>query len=213
MRLRLTALLLSLFAVSCGSSDDSSGPAIHPAKLYSGYDDGSTTYQVPAAVIGSSSKSVKWSVVDGSIASVDPDKTNPRYAIVTTKMAGKTTLKATVDGQTFSVPLTVTQYPPGAQELGNELYQIDKSSQSTGGTPEDVKGLGCIGCHGIGGVNHSPSKLGGFDDAALLKTIATGVTPTGDMANNGNHKFTLDETQQTAILSRLRSLTPIDWPQ
>jgi mono/diheme cytochrome c family protein len=208
--------LVLLLAMGCGSSDDggSAGTAIHPAQLFSGYDDGTTTFEVPAALVGTTSKTVKWSVVDGNLATVAPDPEDARHAIVTTKAAGKTTLKASVGGQTYSVPLTITQYPPGAQELGNELYQEDRSAPSDGtGEQQDVKGLGCIACHGTGGVNHSPSKIGGYDDASILKTIATGVKPDGGLANNGAHKFTLDPTQQQAILARLRSLTPTDWPQ
>jgi hypothetical protein len=208
----IACVSLAALLPSCGSDDTSGGAAIHPSKLFSGFDDNTNTYEVPAALVGTDTKQVKWSVVDGSIASVAPDPTDARHAIVTTKAAGKTTLKATAGGSTYSVPLTVTHYAPTAQELGNELYQEDRSTPGSEGT-QDVKGLGCIGCHGTGGVNHSPSKIGGYDDPSILNTVATGVKPDGSIANNGVHKFVLDATQQEAILARLRSLTPTDWPQ
>lgn len=222
------AIILALAALwACGSSDDSSGDAvIHPGTVYSGFDDGTTTFSVPASAINVADKTtVKWSVGDSSIADVvteDPQPGEPpakatHHVYVNTKKAGKTVLRATIGGTRLEVPLIVTQYSPGAASLGNDLYQVDNPGATQGPTGGDyVHGLGCIGCHGAkGGPRHSPSELGGYPDDAILQTIATGVKPNGDpiQVATGTHKFTLDDKQKEAILARLRSLAPIDWPK
>ena len=224
------AIMLALGTVAilaCGSSDNSSGDvAIHPGELYSGFEDGTTTtFSVPATAINVADKTaVKWTVGDSSIADVTTEDPQPgdapqkstHHAIVTTKKAGKTTLRATVGGTKVEIPLTVTSYSAGSSELGNDLYQVDNPGATQGGATDYVHGLGCIGCHGAkGGPRHSPSEIGGYPDAAILETIATGVKPNGDVIQvaNGNHKFSLDDKQKEAILARLRSLAPIDFPQ
>ncbi len=204
------ALVAVAFVTSCGGDD----AAIHPAALFSGYDDGSTEFKVPATLAGGGTAPVSWSI-DSSMGSIATEKGNSRHVIVTTKRSGTTTLKATVDGNTYEAKLTITKYAVGARELGNELYQIDRTGANPdpGSTPSDVKGLGCIGCHGTkGGPGHSPSEIGGYDDAAILKTIATAQLPRGGLANDGQHKFTLDDKQKEGILARLRSLEPNTYP-
>jgi hypothetical protein len=222
-------LVLSTGAMGACSSSTEDAPAlsdnaaIHPAKLFTGFDDGSAEYKVPASLVGASdATTVRWTIADTNLATVDIEQPSEgqkatallsHHAIVKTKKAGTTTLRATVAGKTFDVPLTITQYAPGARELGNDLYQENRSSMPGAGEP-GTKAFGCIGCHGARGTaRHSPSEIGGFDDAAILKTIATGVKPDGGSANNGNHKFVLDMTEQQGILARLRSLEPVDFPK
>jgi hypothetical protein len=222
----IAAVALGPLGACSSSSEDapalSDAAAVHPAKLFTGFDDGSAEYKVPASLVGASdSTTVRWTIADTSLATVDTEQPSPgekattrmsHHAIVKTKKAGTTTLRATVEGKTFDVPLTITQYAPGARELGNDLYQTNRASMP-GGEP-GTKALGCIDCHGAHGTaRHSPSEIGGFDDAAILKTIATGVKPDGGTANNGNHKFVLDMTEQQGILARLRSLEPVEFPQ
>lgn len=218
------ALLFGIVALAvpgCGEDDEANG-VIHPSQLYTGYDDGSADYKVPASLVNiAPGTTVKWSLADSSFGTVATEQPAPgdkpsasytHHVIVTTKKSGKTKLRATADGKTYEVPITITQYAPGARELGNDLYQEDRASMP-GGTP-GTKALGCIGCHGARGTaRHSPSEIGGYDDAAILKTIATGIEPDGSKANNGDHKFTLDDKEQEAILARLRSLEPVEFPQ
>lgn len=178
-----TLVALMAFGISCGGDD--ADP--HPGQLFSGFEEGAgVDFKVPITLSGlESSMTVRWSVADSSMASVATEvpldgkratAANTHHAIVTTKKAGKITLKAEADGNTYEIPLTITKYAPGSRQLGNELYQIDRtgSTPEPGSTPSDVKGLGCIGCHGTrGGPGHSPAEIGGFDDAAILRTIAT----------------------------------------
>jgi mono/diheme cytochrome c family protein len=231
MKRALALAIGVVFVFACGSSDDSSGNySIHPAAVYSGFDgDPINTFAVPATAIGVPDKTtVKWSVLDSDIADVatqdpatlaagEPQQKATHHVIVTTKKDGTTKLRATIGTTKVDIPLTVRLFSQGAAALGDDLYQIDKpgaSDPSQGGSADYVHGLGCIGCHGVkGGPGHSPSEIGGYDDATILKIIATAELPTGGLANNGNHKFQLDDKQQEAILARLRSLAPIDWPQ
>lgn len=226
----LGTAIIGLALAACSSSDDAllAGPvAVHPAALFSGYDDGSATYKVPATLANvAAGTTVKWTVGDPNLATVEIEQPSAgvkataalsHHVIVTTKLAGKTTLRASADGKTYEVPLTITQYAPGARELGNDLYQEDRASApgaEPGGAP-GTKALGCIDCHGAhGSARHSPSEIGGFDDAAILKTIATAERPGGKgLANGGNHKYVLDVKEQQGILARLRSLEPTEFPQ
>jgi hypothetical protein len=225
--LPLAAVVLGGLAFTfagCSSNDSSTlGVAIHPAQLYTGYDDGTADYKVPATLVNVDDNSrVKWTLADQSLGDVttepvpDGEKNTARYThhvIVLAKKSGKTKLRATADGNTYEVPITITQYPVGARDLGNDLYQVDRTGGVVG-DPASTKSLGCIMCHGAQGTaRHDPSRIGGYDDAAILKTIATAVKPDGTTANGGEHKFNLDNTEQTAILARLRSLEPVDYPE
>lgn len=222
------ALSLSLSLLACGSDSEATpapaGPVeVRPSTLFSGFDDGSATYKVPATLANvGSGTTVKWVIADPDLATVEIETPSAgvkataalsHHAIVTTKKAGKTTLKATADGKTYSVPITITQYAVGARDTGNDLYQDDRSSGPGGEAA--TKALGCIGCHGAQGTaRHSPSEIGGFDDATILKTIATGERPGGKgLANNGNHKYMLDDKEKEAIMARLRSLEPTEFPE
>jgi hypothetical protein len=214
-----TACIGLVFAACSSSTEATPAPAgpvaLRPAALFTGYDDGSATYKVPAT-LANGSKNVKWVVADATLASVETEPGNPIHAIVITKKAGKTTLRATDNGKTYEVPLTITQYTPGARELGNDLYQEDRSSgPGADAGDEPTKALGCIACHGArGSARHSPSEIGGFDDATILKTIATAERPGGKgLANNGNHKYTLNDKEKEGILARLRSLEPVEFPE
>ncbi|MBX3185381.1 MAG: hypothetical protein KF819_00135 [Labilithrix sp.] len=221
----LFVLAIGVGLLACG--DDEGGldaASIRPAQLFSGFDDGTTEFKVPATLGGVDAKTnVRWSVGNTAIAEVETEQppagqaSSARYtqhAIVKTKKAGKTVLRATAGGKTFEVPLTVTQYAPGARDLGNDLYQEDRSGTPEPGAEPYVKGLGCIACHGIrGGPGHSPSEIGGYDDATILVTIKTAKLPQGGLANRGDHKFSLDAKQEEGILARLRSLEPVTFPE
>lgn len=213
----LGTVIIGLGLAACGSDDPGALPvAIHPTKLFSGFDDGSVTFKVPAT-LANGGKNVKWVVADGNLASVETEPGDASHAIVTTKKPGKTTLRATAGGTTYEVPLTITQYAVGARDIGNDLYQEDRASGPgvEPGGAAGTKALGCISCHGAGGTaRHSPSEIGGFDDADILKCIATAERPGGKgLANMGNHKYVLDDKEKEAIMARLRSLEPVEFPQ
>src|SRR5260221_2216662 len=104
---RAIILALGTAAVlACGSSADTSGDAaIHPGAVYSGFDDGTTTFSVPASAINVADKTtVRWSVGDSSIADVVTEDPQPgdlpskatHHVYVNTKKAGKTVLRATI---------------------------------------------------------------------------------------------------------------------
>jgi len=121
------------------------------------------------------------------------------HATVLTTKSGKTTLRATAGGKTYDVPLTITQYTRGRRELGNDLYQLNRSARARQPWHE---ALGCIGCHGNQGTaRHSPSEVGGFA-TPRPQGDRTAVKPDGSLANKGAHKFVLDDTEKPAILAR-----------
>lgn len=222
------AVLLGIAGTVLAACSNDSEPAassaagIHPSALFTGYDDGSADYKVPASLANiPDGTTVKWTLADSSFGTLETEQPGAgeqpgarltHHVIIITKKAGKTSLRATAAGKNYDVPVTITQYPVGARELGNDLYQEDRTGTAMG-TP-GTKTLGCITCHGAhGSARHSPSEIGGFDDAAILKTIATAIKPDGTTANNGAHKFALDPKEQDAILARLRSLEPTEFPK
>jgi hypothetical protein len=202
---------------ACSSSGSDLPPpqfdstTMKPLEAFSG-NDGAYEYtmNIVAPRVTNGRAPTTWTIDDPSVASVTYSDVESWHALVRTKKAGKTIIRASVAGHTYTMPLTVTQYTPKARDLGEELYQEDKGQLASDGS----KPLGCIHCHGaVGGPAHSPSQIGGYDDAMILKIIATGVKPDGTLANGGAHKFTLTGDQPQAILARLRSLPPIDYPK
>jgi len=125
----------------------------------------------------------------------------------TTKAAGATTISATVDGATFSVPVTITSYTNAQLTAGKARYDAAASA--------DPATAGCVGCHGNATASqdaflkHSSDYLAYAMDAEVLNIVKNAAYPNGALLNNGTHKFTfIDAAAESAIIGYLRSFAP-----
>ncbi len=210
MRHSWLLLPIAILLGSCSSEDEEL--SVKPERLFTGHE-ASTTFEVP--ITAYYPQTMQWSIVDKSVATIEI-LDGGGHVKVTAQKPGKTMLRATANGRTKDIPVTVTEYTIADIELGNDLYQSNKES---GGDPDPdatnekgTVGLGCIDCHGARGTaTHDPTKIGGFDDQTVLDVIATGKRPDGSAIPTA-HKFSLTPDQQKAILARVRSLQPRGWP-
>jgi mono/diheme cytochrome c family protein len=125
---------------------------------------------------------------------------------LTTKAAGTTSITATIEGQPFSVPVTIASYTAAQMTTGSTRY----TSSATGPAG------GCAGCHGnpaaAGGQNayfkHSSDYLAYGTDAEIGTLIETATYPGGaKMANAATHMFTFATPEEkAAVVAYLRSL-------
>jgi hypothetical protein len=209
------ALLLPLVPLLCGScSSESDELSVKPERIFTGFvanqPEPATPFQVPATAY--SPDKMQWAIGDKSLATIEVVD-GGGHVTLTAQKAGKTVLRASANGKTKEIPVTITEYAQADLELGNDLYQSNKSSGDPGsaGTPGTVA-LGCIDCHGARGTaTHDPTKIGGFDDDTVLNIIATGKLPDGTTIPV-THKWDLKPEQKKAILARVRSLQPRGWP-
>jgi cytochrome c553 len=125
----------------------------------------------------------------------------------TTKAAGATTISALVDGATFSVPVTITNYTNAQLSAGKTRYDAAAT-----GNPATA---GCVGCHGNATTSqdaflkHSSDYLAYVMDAEVLNIMVNAAYPNGMLLNNGAHKFTFaDAAAESAIIGYLRSFAP-----
>lgn len=230
MRL-LTRIMLRSFllaAVACGS-DSSNGDAsesagmtggvdsfkIFPDKIFSGYDDGTNTYKAPViAHFTGKEGAVTWKVSDESIASVASDGPN---AMLTMKKAGKTMVTATSGGKVASASLTVYQYTREQHEAGAARYAKGPNDDNPP----------CVLCHGqmqgVNRPNHTPTEVDADGDPELQNTFVTGKDPEGRpiaemsefaaLLNGKKHMWQVTEIEKKGLLSYLRSLEPLGYPE
>ncbi|HYX36393.1 MAG TPA: hypothetical protein VE954_25080 [Oligoflexus sp.] len=127
----------------------------------------------------------------------------------TTKQAGATTISATANGATLSVPVTVTAYTNASITAGKTRYDTAANAATPGLS-------GCVGCHGSATagqdafLKHSSDYLAYATDAEILAIVKTGTYPDSTlMANAATHKFTFAAvTDEANIVGYLRSFPP-----
>lgn len=189
---------------------------LFPQVAHSGFND-KATFRL---LFVTSAKDPKWSVADGSIATIAPSappKTAskaPRdlsYALATITKAGETTVTMTAGDTKLTSRLVVKAYSDADVAAGKARYE-------TGG-PEAAR-VACASCHAKpDGVDHSPLKMAGFDDATILGVIQeatyppseTGRAVVSDYAPKGplsfaGHKWDLTDAEKVGVLAHLRSL-------
>jgi hypothetical protein len=171
-------------------------------------------------MFATSAQDPRWAVADPEIATIEPsappavpdlDARNLRFALVTTTKAGETTVTMTAGGTTLTSRLVVKAYTDEQLAIGRTRYEA---------ADPDPARAPCASCHAKpGGVDHSPLKMAGFDDATILGVIReatypespTGQSTTSAYAPRGPLKFTghrwkLTEPETDGILAHLRSL-------
>lgn len=187
-----------------------------PKVAYSGYNAGAS-FRV---LFATSATDVKWAVGDPAVATVEPAAAPKNasagtkdlsYALVTTKRAGETTVTVTSRGTTLTSRLVVKAYTNEDMTTGRARYEV--------GGAEPARAA-CASCHAKpDGVDHSPLKMAGFEDATILgviqeasyppsrtgQAVASDYAPTGPLAFK-EHKWALTEPEKVGILAHLRSL-------
>jgi len=218
VRPALALLACTLVSCSIGSDEIESPPlsaGLFPQTAYSGFN-GQASFRV---LFATTAPDPKWSVADGSIATIVPSGTpkgvtkqrDLSYALATMTKAGETTVTMTSGTTTLSSKLVVKSYSDADIATGKVRYE-------TGG-PEP-KRVACASCHAKpDGVDHSPLKMAGFDDPVILGVIqqatyppsTTGKAVVSDYAPKGplsfaEHKWDLTDAEKVGVLAHLRSL-------
>lgn len=217
IRRPLYAVLIA--GCSLGGDDvdgDAKVPGLFPSVAHSGHNP-QGSFRV---LFATSAPSPQWSVGDASIATIAPANA-PRgtekgvrdlaYALATMTKAGETTVTVRSGDTTLTSKLIVKAYSDADVAAGKARYE-------TGG-PEPER-QACASCHAKpDGVDHSPLKMAGFDDAVILGVIqeatyppsTTGRAVASDYAPKGplqlaTHKWSLTDQEKVGVLAHLRSL-------
>lgn len=220
------AALCALALTSCFSvgTPEPSGSGVSvglfPRVAYSGFNSGASF----RALFATSAPDPVWSVSDPSIATVAPSarpagfskaQEGLSFALVTMTRAGETTLVVRSKSDptaTATARLVIRAYSDATLAAGKARYEA--------GTPGDPARVACASCHARPeGVDHSPLKMAGFEDATILGVIQEATyppTPTGqavasDYAPKGplsfkEHRWNLSEPEKEGIVAHLRAL-------
>jgi hypothetical protein len=190
------------------------GNFVFPQSIHSGFD-GANVYKVPVATMlgergddgeGKASADIVWTSSDTTVATIEkvakPKEETlpiPNWAMITTKKAGTATITATLGTEKATAQLTVVSYTAEQNAIGKTRYSTEGSG---------IAGGKCLTCHGPTGTDHSPTRIGAYDDSGLLSAITTAAYPDGRKLALTNHKWTIAETEKVGIVSYLRSLSP-----
>jgi len=211
--------LVAVFAAGC-STDDVESPTyevgLFPDVAHSGFNS-KGTFKV---MFATSATDPQWSISDPSIATLAPSAppTIPgtsvkdlRFVLVTTLKAGDATITMRSGATVLTSQLKVKAYTDEQFDAGKTRYEA---------ASPDPPRAPCASCHQKpGGVDHSPLKMAGFDDATILGVIQfatypaspTGQATTSAFAPKGplkfaEHKWNLSDVEKEGILAHLRSL-------
>ncbi len=217
-----TALLFSLlFVTSC--SDDVERPSydfgLFPRVAHAGFNP-NATFKVMFATGAPNGQPVEWSVSDPTIATIVPsarpaipntDVRNLQFGLVTVTKAGETDIVMVSGGRRLTSRLIVRPYTDEQLAAGKARYEAAST---------DPARPPCASCHAKpDGVDHSPLKMAGFDDATILGVIQEATypaSPTGQATTSSysprgplkftGHKWNLSGIERDGILAHLRSL-------
>src|SRR5688572_21241822 len=89
---------------------------IYFSPMYSAFDNGAHTYQIPAIVDGVSNAGVQWTAEPADAVGLDP---RPELLMITTRKAGSVTIKAQNGTSCGSAPLTIADATAALWEAGN----------------------------------------------------------------------------------------------
>lgn len=183
---------------------DQDEPYVYPDVIHTGFT-GADVFKVPVSsnLVGAD---LKWESADPSIVTIEPTKKpaeydDPSWAMVTTKKAGKTSIKVSAGGKTLNVEVNVMAYTAEQIAAGKTRYK-------TGGAgPTQVA---CASCHEKpDGADHSPTILAEYDDADIVSAITTAVYASdGYELSLKTHKWELAEPEKVGIMAYLRALPP-----
>jgi hypothetical protein len=219
--MRTVGVIVAALVASCslGGNDVDGDPTSHglfPSVAHSGHNP-QGSFRV---LFATSAPSPQWSVGDGSIATIAPAAApkgtekgvrDLSYALATMTKAGETTVTVRSGATTLTSKLVVKAYSDADVAAGKARYE-------TGG-PEPNR-VACASCHAKPeGVDHSPLKMAGFDDAVILGVIQEATYPpstsgravASDYAPKGpldfkEHRWNLTDQEKVGVVAHLRSL-------
>lgn len=194
-------------STSAGGGGSSGGGAcqsqdlpLYFSPMYSAYDGGTHTFQVPAIANGVSGAAVTWTASDPTMVAFENDDATGGV-IITTMKAGTVTIQAKAGTRCGTSLLTITQATPADWDAGNKRYNsgfpLPNIMAPAGGAPMlpadgsnplEVAGAppACTNCHGetatssvFRTVSHTPQQTGGFSDDELTAVFMSGVIPAG----------------------------------
>jgi len=186
-------LLFTLALAACATTPDgpSGTPTVFPseqifASVYSG---GTAPGKVTVSAMDATG--MAWASESSSVATVSGNDT---LGTVTAVSAGSTTITATADGQTISIPLQVISYTAAQLSAGQSAFESNN----------------CAHCHTGSALDISPSDIGKHTDAQILAAASQGQNPEGGEISIGAamHSFSITGDAQIGIAAYLRSLTP-----
>jgi hypothetical protein len=213
------AVVVGVAGAGC-SPDDVETPSyaagLFPRLAHSGFNK-NASFRV---MFATSAPDPQWSVGDPTMATITPSAPptiagtsvkDLHFALVTATRGGETTVSATSRGATLTARLVIKEYTDEQLNLGKARY--------TTASPDPTR-QPCASCHTKeGGVDHSPLKMAGFDDATIVGVIQNATypaTPTGQSTTSAfspkgplkfaGHKWNLSDGEKDGVLAHLRSL-------
>ena len=206
---------------------------IYFSPMYSAFDNGVHTYQIPAIVSGVSNATVEWSATPADAVGLDR---RPDLLMITTRKAGAVTIQAKTSNGCGTAPLTIADATAALWETGSARYNNGQPlppipnppvPPADGSNLFEVNGArpACTTCHGdtatsniFKGITHTPQQTGGFTDEELIQVIRAGVIPPGGYYNDAVgipqriwqffHRWTISDDEARGLVVYLRSLTP-----
>jgi hypothetical protein len=203
--------------------------------------DGVHTFQVPAIVDGILPTAITWSSSDPTTVDLQPDVATGGV-LITTRKPGVVDIIATAGGLCGAAKLTIAAATPDDWEAGSKRYnegvvlrglprpQFDGGAGGPGGPnaqgPTDAgpaTEAACTNCHGptangpFKTVAHTPTQIGGFNDAELTDIFTKGIVPMGGYFDEtivpynqwrNFHKWDMTPEAAKGMVVYLRSLTP-----
>jgi hypothetical protein len=168
--------------------------------LYSAFDGGAHTYQVPEALEGFNSSAnaaaVTWSASDPSMVDLLTgwsDQHGVTGVLVQTRKAGTVNIIASVGSLCGSASLTIAQADAADWMIGSARYNngmtLTRGGGGMGGLRPADGGIdaACTSCHGDTATNgpyktvsHTPEQIGGFSDAEIINIFKNGMFPSPD---------------------------------
>jgi len=202
--------------------------------MFSAFDGGAHTYQIPAVVDGIDASAITWSASDPSMVAIATDASTGG-AMITTQKAGMVSIIASAGTLCGSSLLAITDATADDWEIGSARYndgvvltRLPRGMGPGGGGGVADGGAAteyaCTNCHGDTAtkgpyktVQHTPEQAGGFSDTDLENIFRHGMVPQGGYFDASIvayttwqrfHQWTMTDDQAHGIIVYLRSLAP-----
>lgn len=202
--------------------------------LYSAYDGGAHTFQVPVRVDGAAIDVSGWQAIPSNAAKFDADPTTDGQVLITVMapveeitiaahdgmIGGKTTLYVTI-GTPEEWALGDARYNNGVEYELPE-FTFDQLLDPNFDPPPPPDNLACNNCHTTGAkyfeIIHSPTQAAQYSDEELINIFTMGMKPEPvcyrvlppdlEYLYLDFHTWEAPESEQKGLILYLRALTP-----
>jgi hypothetical protein len=204
------------------------------APLYSAYDGGAHTFQVPVRADGAAVELSGWQAIPSTAAKIEADPDNEGGVLITVmdaveeitiaahagELGGKTTLYVTI-GTPEEWEMGDARYNNGvAYELPD--FTFDQLLDPNFMPPEPPDNLACNNCHTMGAkyfeIIHSPTQAAQYSDEDLINIMTMGMKPEPvcyrvlppdlEYLYLDFHTWEAPAEEQKGLIMYLRALTP-----